>query len=121
MTKKIALITIVAVMLAGVAAFAADNMGFGAGKTRNITFNTTVKVGEKALAPGEYNVTHLMEGDQHTLVFKTLTNKEEVRVKCNMTQLPKKADDTMVEMKKIGNEQVLTGLVFRGDTYRHSL
>lgn len=121
MTKKIAVITIVVVILAGVVAFAADTNGFGAGKTRSITFNNAVKVGDKVLTPGEYKVTHLMEGDQHTLVFKTLTNKEQARVKCNMTQLPKKADDTQIEMKKIGDDQVLTGLVFRGDTYKHSL
>jgi len=120
MTKKIAVVAIIMMFILGVAALAADNT-FGAGKTRNITFNNDVKVGDKVLAAGEYKVLHLMEGTEHMLVFKSATNVEMVRVKCTMVDLGKKAPDTMSEFKTVGNERVLTALVFRGDTYKHAL
>ncbi len=121
MTKKIAIIAIIAMFIAGVAAFAADNnAAFGVGKTRNVTFGTDVKVGDKTLTAGEYKVLHLMEGTEHTLVFKSLNNVEKVRVKCNMEKLEKKANDSSSEYKKIGNDQVLVALTFRGDTFKHT-
>jgi hypothetical protein len=120
MTKKIAVVAIIMMFILGVAALAADNT-FGAGKTRNITFNNDVKVGDKVLAAGEYKVLHLMNGTEHMLVFKSMTNEEKIRVKCNMVDLGKKADVTMSEYNTVGNERVLTALIFRGDTYKHAL
>lgn len=123
MTKRIALVAIIAMLVAGVAAFAADNnnaAAFGVGKTRNVTFNNDVKIGDKVLAAGEYKVLHLMEGEEHTLVFKSMTNQEKARVKCSMKKLEKKADDSLTEYKTVGNERILTALVFRGDFYKHT-
>jgi hypothetical protein len=117
--KKFAAVAIIMLFVLGVA-FAADQ-SFGAGKTRTITFNNDVKVGDKVLAAGDYKVLHLMEGDQHTLVFKTTSNVEKARVKCNMVDLGKKAEDTQSEYKTVNNERILTGLIFRGDTFKHSL
>ena len=116
--KKLAAVAIIMLFVLGVA-FAADNT-FGAGKTRNITFNNDVKVGDKVLPAGEYKILHLMEGSDHTLVFKSPSNVEKVRIKCNMVDLGKKAEDTQSEYKTVGNERILTALVFRGDTYKHS-
>jgi len=119
MTKRIAVVAIIAMLIAGVA-IAADNTGFGVGKTRNVTFNNDVKVGDKTLTAGEYKVLHLMEGSEHTLVFKGLNNVEKVRVKCNMVQLTKKAEDTQSEYRKVGSDQILVALTFRGDTFKHT-
>jgi hypothetical protein len=116
--KKIAAVAIIMLFVLGVA-FAADT-AFGVGKTRNITFNSDVKVGTTVLPAGDYKILHLMEGTEHTLVFKTDSNKEKIRVKCNMVKLEKKSDQTFSELKTVGNERVLTGLVFRGDDYKHS-
>ncbi len=116
--KKIAAVAIIMMFILGVA-FAADAT-FGVGKTRNITFNNDIKVGDKVLPAGEYKVLHLMEGNEHSLVFKSATNVEKVRVKCTMVDLGKKAPDTLSEYKTVGNERVLTGLIFRGDTYKHA-
>lgn len=118
MTKKIAAVAIIMLFILGVA-FAADT-SFGAGKTKNITFNSDVKVGDKVLPAGDYKVLHLMEGNEHTLVFKSTTNVEKVRVKCNMVDLGKKAEDTFSEYKIVGSDRILTAIVFRGDTYKHS-
>lgn len=123
MTTRIAAIAIIAMLIAGVAAFAADNnaaAAFGVGKTRNVVFSNDMKIGDKVLAAGEYKVLHLMEGEEHTLVFKSLNNQEKARVKCSMQKLEKKADESLTEYKNIGNERILTALVFRGDTYKHT-
>ncbi len=116
--KKIAALAIIMLFVVGVV-FAADTT-FGAGKTRNITFNSDLKIGDKVLAAGEYKVLHLMEGNEHTLVFKSLTNVEKVRIKCNMIQLEKKADETFSEYKTVGSDRVLTAIVFRGDNFKHT-
>ena len=115
--KKIAAVAIIMMFVLGVA-FAADPT-FGVGKTRNITFNNDLKVGDKVLPAGEYKVLHLMEGTEHTLVFKSLMNVEKVRVKCNMVQLNKKADETFAEYKTVGSDHILAAIVFRGDNFRH--
>jgi len=117
--KKIAAIAVIMLFILGVA-FAADST-FGVGKTRNITFSSDVRVGDKVLPAGDYKILHLMEGTEHTLVFKSVNNNQEkVRVKCNMVKLDKKSDQTFTELKTVGNERVLTALVFRGDDFRHA-
>jgi hypothetical protein len=118
MTKKVTVLAIIMLFILGVA-FAADN-SFGVGRTRNITLDNAAKVGDKVLAPGEYKVLHLMEGNDHILVFKSLTNQERARVKCTMEKLGVKAEFTTAEFKAVGNERVLTALVFQGDTYKHA-
>lgn len=116
--KKFAVVALILVFIAGMA-FAADP-SFGVGKTRSITFANDVKVGNTVLPAGEYKILHLMEANEHTLVFKSLTNQEKVRVKCNMVQLDKKSEQTYSEMKTIGNDKVLVAIVFRGDNFRHA-
>src|SRR6185369_16686358 len=111
--KKFAAVAIIMLFILGVA-FAADST-FGVGKTRNITFNSDTKVGDKVLPAGDYKILHLMEGTEHTLVFKSMTNQEKVRVKCNMVKLDKESDQTFSELKTVGSEKILTALVFRGD------
>ena len=119
MTKRIVIAALIALFVVGVA-YAADP-SFGVGKTRNVIFNNDVKVGDKVLPAGEYRVLHLMEGSEHTLVFKSSEkNVEKVRVKCNMVALEQKAQNSYSEFKTIGNERVLTALVFSGDTFKHT-
>ena len=117
--KKIAAVVVVMLFILGVA-LGADTT-FGVGKTRNITFSSDVKIGSTVLPAGEYRILHLMEGSEHTLVFKAVgNNTEKARVKCNMAKLDKKSDQTYSETKTINNERVLVALVFRGDDFKHS-
>ena len=120
MTKKIAVVAILSLFLLGLSAFAADS-SFGVGKTRTVTFSESTSVGGTVLPKGEYKVLHLMEGDVHTMVFKSAANNKEVaKVKCNMVKLDKKATSTMSELSTKDNQRVLTGLIFAGDDYRHA-
>lgn len=120
MTKKIAILTVLFAFILGLTAFAAD-ANFGVGKTRNITLLSETKVGSTVLPAGEYKVQHLMEGNEHIMVFKSVSNnKEKARVKCTMEKLDRKADQTMSLIQTVDNQRVLTALIFAGDTYRHA-
>ena len=120
MTKKIAIVALLTLFVLGMTAFAADT-NFGVGKTRTVSFSEPTKVGTSVLPKGEYKVLHLMEGNEHIMVFKsTYTNKEVAKVKCNMQKLDKKSTVTMNEISTVNNDRVLTGIVFAGDDYRHA-
>lgn len=119
-TKTLALLFVL--LSVGVAALAKDvpKNNMGAGETRNITFVTAVKIGGAALPAGNYRVEHVMEGENHVMVFQSLTKKEATaRVNCQMIQLQKKAGETTQEYDSLNGEKVLKALTFRGDSYRH--
>ncbi len=95
-----------------------NNMGVG--ETRNITFVTPVKIGNASLPAGNYKVEHVMEGENHVMVFQSLNKKEATaRVNCQMIQLQTKARETTQEYDSQNGEKVLKAITFRGDTYKH--
>ncbi len=54
------------------------------------------------------------------MVFKSVQGKDQVKVKCTLVPLEKKADHNEEIYKVDGNnERVLQELVFRGDTSKH--
>ncbi len=120
MTKTLAvLFVLLSVSLAALAKDAPKN-NMGAGETRNITFVTPVKIAGASLPAGNYKVEHVMEGENHVMVFQSLSKKEATaRVNCQMIQLQKKAGETTQEYDSLNGEKVLKALTFRGDTYRH--
>jgi hypothetical protein len=95
---------------------------FGIADNRTITFNDPIWVGDKLLPKGEYQVSHVMEGNQHIMIFKQLNNSRpaEVRVPCQLVQLQKKADRTERSyVLNAANERVLKSLIFQGDSAQH--
>ena len=86
----------------------------------NVTFVAPVRVGTVLLPAGEYVVRHVMQEQDHIMVFKSVKGKDEVKVKCTLVPLPKKADHNE-EIYKVdaSNERVLQELIFRGDTSKH--
>jgi hypothetical protein len=85
-----------------------------------ITFVAPVRVGTSVLPAGDYTVRHVMEGQDHVMVFQLVHGKDLVKVKCTLVALPKKADkDEEVYTLASGNERVLQELTFRGDTAKH--
>ena len=107
----------------GATLLAAPPATMGVGQVRNITFYENVKVGTTVLAPGDYKVTHLVEGETHVLVFKKQgKNSPEVRVNCTMVPLQAKADETQKNFTDVpGGARVLRSLIFAGDTFEHKL
>jgi hypothetical protein len=72
------------------------------------------------LPAGEYLVRHTMEGQEHVIVFQSVKHKvQDVKAKCQLVQLGKKADQTRTVYQENANERVLQELVFAGDTSKH--
>jgi hypothetical protein len=95
---------------------------YGVADVRKVTFSAATRVGDVLLPQGDYEVRHVMEAENHMMVFKQLgTNKPaEARVKCNLVALKEKADQTQVIYESNGaNERVLRTLRFRGDLAEH--
>jgi len=87
-----------------------------------VSFSEKVRVADALLPAGNYEIRHVMEGDNHFMVFHQLGVKKpvEVRAKCTLVPLPEKA----VESQKIyelnaANERVLHELIFKGDQAKH--
>jgi len=111
---------IMCVCALGLMATAANN-SMGIHDVSQVTFVAPVRVGGNLLPAGDYQVRHTMEGQAHVMVFQLMRGKSpEVKVKCTLVQLEKKADQTRTVYElNAQNERVLQELVFRGDTAKH--
>ena len=118
--KSIALFFVVILCLASV--LQAGTNKYGVADVRKVTLSAATRVGDVLLPQGDYEVRHVMEAENHLMVFKQLgTNKPaEARVKCNLVALKEKADQTQVIYESNGaNERVLRTLRFKGDLAEH--
>jgi hypothetical protein len=118
---KVAAVLAVLVLTMSVLATAGRNK-FGVSDTQKVTFNDPIRVGDVVLPKGEYKVQHVMEGENHIMLFTQMTNgtAATARVKCQLVPLQAKAAQTMV---LYGHDQtdvhVLQELVFHGDSAKH--
>jgi len=112
-----------AVVWVGLFAFGLMAYGenIGTKDVSRVTFLAATRVGGELLPAGDYVVRHTMEGGNHVMVFQSVNHKHaDVKVKCQLVQLGKKADQTrMVYELNAANERVLQELVFGGDTAKH--
>jgi len=94
---------------------------YGVADVRKVTLTGPTRVGDVLLPQGQYEVRHLMEADNHIMVFKQIGGKSaEARVKCNLVPLKEKADhDQVIYTLNAANERVLQTLRFSGDTAEH--
>ena len=94
---------------------------YGVADVRKVTLTGPTRVGDVLLPQGQYEVRHLMEADNHVMVFKQIGGKaQEARVKCNLVPLQQKVDhDQVVYTLNAANERVLQTLRFSGDTAEH--
>ncbi|MBZ5680280.1 MAG: hypothetical protein LAO24_09265 [Acidobacteriia bacterium] len=100
-------------------AMAADK-NLGISDLRHITFRDPVRIGNNLLKAGEYEVRHTMQGEEHIMVFTSESDKEQVKVKCTLVPLAKKADQSSTTYElNAANERVVRELVFRGDSAKH--
>jgi hypothetical protein len=101
--------------------FAAAGNKLGIHDTGRVHLAGATRVGSTLLPEGEYVVRHTMEGQDHVMVFQAVNHKvQDVKVKCQLVQLEKKADQTRtVYLLNAANERVLQELVFAGDTAKH--
>jgi len=113
-------VTLVCVLGVSVLASAGKNT-MGVADQQKITFTGTVRIGDVLLPKGDYEIRHVMEGDNHIMVFHLLNSKaQDVRVKCALQPLGQKADQTQkIYTVNSANEQVMQAIIFRGDTAKH--
>lgn len=114
-----AMTLIVCILALASFAVAANNLGIH--ETGKVVFHSPTRVGTSLLPAGEYVVRHTMEGEEHVMVFQATNHKgQDVKVKCQLIKLEKKADQTRTVFQlNAANERVLQELVFAGDTAKH--
>jgi len=110
----------VTICLLTVAAMAGEDQGIA--DVYKVNFSEKVRVADTVLPAGNYEIRHVMEGENHFMVFHQLGTKKpaEVRAKCTLVPLPEKATENqkMYELNA-ANERVLRELIFKGDRAKH--
>ena len=120
LASKWVVLTVVCVLALTMLAVAGSMPGVA--DVQKISFDAPIRIGDNLLPQGSYEVRHVMEGENHIMVFRDLNRKKapEVRTKCTLVALGQKADQTQkVYTLNTKNEQVLQALIFRGDTAKH--
>ena len=111
----------VCVLLLSVCALAGQN-STGISDLYRVNFTDKVRVADTLLPAGNYEIRHVMEGENHIMVFRQLGKKNpiEVRAKCTLVPLDEKAvkDERIYELNA-ANERVLQQLIFKGDRAKH--
>lgn len=105
-----------------------------AGKKGEVHFTTAVKAGDALLKPGMYQVQHVVEGDDHVIVFKemempaayrmsnTPVGKEVARIKCKVEPVDKKAGNTKITLQANDKgEKEITEVQVAGEAFKHLL
>ena len=118
--KTTALCLMFVLTLAGV--LAAKTNKFGVSDVRKLTLSAPTRVGDVLLPKGDYEVRHVMEADNHIMVFTQLGTKKtvEARAKCNLVPLKDKAGrDELAYGVNAAGERVLQRLQFKGDSAEH--
>jgi hypothetical protein len=120
--KRMFVILAAVVVLGAATMFAATDSMAGVGLKQDISFTAPTVVGGSVLPPGDYKVTHEMQGSEHVMIFKAVTGKAQAKAKCNLVPLDKKATTTEQRYtENAKNEHVLVEMQFRGDTSKHVL
>ena len=119
-TSKMLVLVVISVLMVAVLASAGNKMGVA--DTQRISFTGNVRIGDVVLPQGDYEVKHVMAGDNHIMVFNRVSpgKPASFRVKCSLVPLGEKAKST--EKKYVLNaasEQVMQEIVFRGDSAKH--
>jgi hypothetical protein len=94
----------------------------GIADTYRVSFTEKIRVADTVLPKGDYEVRHVMEGQNHIMVFHQLGTRKpaEVRAKCTLVPLESKANtDQKIYIVNAASEHVLQELIFKGDKAKH--
>ena len=119
-TSKVLVLVVISVLMVAVLASAGDKLGIA--NYQRVSFSGNVRVGDVVMPQGDYEVKHVMEGENHIMVFNRLGGGKAAsfRVKCSLLPLGEKAKAT--EKKYVlnaANEQVVQEIVFKGHSAKH--
>lgn len=95
---------------------------FGTADKYRVSFTEKVRVAGTLLPAGDYEIRHVMEGQDHIMIFHQVGVRKpvEVRAKCTLEALPAKASDSQkAYVVNAANERVLHELIFKGDRAKH--
>lgn len=118
--SKMLVLVVISVLMVAVLASAGDKLGIA--NTQRISFSGNVRIGDVLLPQGDYNVKHVMEGENHIMVFDKVGagKAASFRVKCSLVPLGEKSKTTEKKYTlNAAKEQVLQEIVFRGDSAKH--
>ncbi len=94
----------------------------GVADVYRVNFTEKTRVADTVLPKGNYEVRHVMEGENHIMVFHQLGTRKpvEVRAKCSLVPLDVKASqDEKIYTLNAANERVLNELIFKGEKAKH--
>jgi hypothetical protein len=116
----VVVLILMSVFILGAVAIAENQLGIA--DTYQVTFSEKVRVADTLLPKGDYEIRHVMEGENHIMVFHQLKTRKlvEVRAKCTLVPLSVKANQNQTTyVLNAANERVLQELVFKGDRAKH--
>lgn len=121
---RVRMSVVILFVLLGVTALVASDLNkFGVADQRNVTFYSQVKIGDTVVPAGDYKVLHVMEGEEHVMLFKQLGASKDkaitVKTKCTLKPLPSSAKENQSMFRTENGVQVLTLLQFKGDKAQH--
>jgi len=109
----------ICILALGSIALAGKN-SMGVRDVSTVTFVAPMHIGAVVLPAGDYVVRHTMNGEEHIMVFQRVRSQDEIKVKCTLVPLSKKAEQTeTIYRLNASNERILQELTFRGDTAKH--
>jgi hypothetical protein len=102
------------------------------GKKATFSFDSPVRVGQVLLKPGIYQIQHVMEGDQHVLIFRKMvdtgyaygspvfSDKIAARAVCRVEPLGEKAKNSGIRYGvNSAGERTIEALYIQGENVRH--
>lgn len=114
--------------------FAQEAKTIEVGRSERFQIGSPVRVGDKLLKPGRYEVRHLIEGDNHLIVFRKVKlgyrnnfgeqklGDEVARVTSKIIFADKKIGDIkFVAGKNSAGERTITEVVIKGEKIKHFL
>lgn len=120
--RNLKILVLAMVCTLAMAALASAANPYGVAYVQKIAFTGNVRIGDVLLAQGQYEVRHLMEGENHVMVFRKLGSGKPVEARVNCTLVPRTEKATRTEKVyelNAANQRVLRLIVFRGDMAEH--
>jgi hypothetical protein len=139
-TKTIRIVVAVALLVSAITSFnaaAAANgktKDFTIGKKGEIHFNVPVKAGNTVLQPGMYQLQHVVEGNDHVVIFKAVampagyrhgntavSNDAAARIKCNVVAAEKVNKTKITLRTTTAGEKEIAEVQVAGEAFKHLL
>ena len=138
-TKSVRIIVAVALLVSAIgffslAAAAANDKDFSIGRKGEIHFNVAVKAGDTVLQPGMYQLQHVVEGNDHVVIFKAMempagyrhgntpvSKDVTARIKCKVVAAEKVGKTSITLRTNAAGEKEIAEVQIAGEAFKHLL